>query len=247
MVNEDTVAIIDVLANDTDDDGDLLTVESVTQPANGTVINNGTDVTYTPNPNFNGADTFTYTITDGNGGIDVATVIISVIPANDDPVASDDSIATDEDVTVTIDVLANDTDVDGDVLIIQSVTQPTNGAAINNGADVIYAPNLNFNGVDTFTYIVIDGNGGTATASVTVAVIPANDDPVASDDSATTNEDEPVVVDVLLNDTDIDGDTLTVASVTQPANGTVINNGVDVTYTPSSQLQRNRYVYLYCQ
>ena len=232
--DEDTIRIVDVLANDTDADGDTLAVESVSQPTNGTVANNLTNVTYTPDLNFNGIDVFTYVAADGNGGTSMATVTVTVRSVNDDPVANDDNATTNEDTAITIDVLANDTDVDGDTLSIQSVSQPTNGTVINNGADLTYTPNLNFNGGDTFTYTIHDGYGGSATATVIVNINPVNDDPVANDDDATSNEDTAITIDVLANDTDVDGDTLTIQSVSQPTNGTVTHNGSDVTYTPNA-------------
>ena len=230
--DEDVPVAIDVLDNDSDPDGDGLVIQSVTQPANGSVVNNGTDVVYTPDPNFHGSDTFTYTASDGNGGTDTATVTVIVDPVNDPPVAQDDTETTDEDTPVTIGVLDNDSDPDGDSLVVQSVTQPTNGSTVNNGTDVVYTPDPDFHGSDTFTYTVSDGNGGTDTATVIVTVDPVNDPPVAQDDTDTTDEDTPVTIDVLDNDSDSDGDSLIVQSVTQPANGSVANNGSNVVYTP---------------
>ncbi|MEM7332261.1 MAG: tandem-95 repeat protein, partial [Chloroflexota bacterium] len=232
--DEDVAVIIDVLDNDSDLDGDNLTVDSVTDPANGAVFNNGTNVTYTPDADFNGADSFTYTIIDGNGGSNTATVNVTVNAVNDNPVAADDSQSTGENMAVTIDVLANDMDVDGDDLTIDSVTDPANGAVVNNGTDVTYTPADSFFGTDTFQYTVIDGNGGSATATVTVNVNDVNDAPVAVDDTASTDEGVAVTIDVLANDSDADGDTLTVDSVTDPANGVVVNNVTDVTYTPDA-------------
>jgi hypothetical protein len=231
--DEDVSVNIGVLSNDTDVDGDTLSIANVTQPVNGVVVNNGADVTYTPNANFNGTDSFTYTVSDGNGGTSTATVNLTINPVNDDPVAADDTVATDEDVSVLIDVLANDTDIDGDTLSVASVTQPANGLLVNNGTSVTYIPNPNFNGTDSFTYVASDGNGGTSTATVNLTINPVNDDPVAADDTAATDEDVPVSISVLSNDTDVDGDPLTVISVTQPANGTATNNGTDVTYAPN--------------
>jgi uncharacterized repeat protein (TIGR01451 family) len=169
---EDTPVIIDVLANDSDIDvGDTLSVSEVTQGANGSVTNNGGDVTYTPNSDFNGSDSFTYTVSDGNGGGDTATVNVTVNPVNDPPVAEDDIADTEEDTPVTIDVLANDSDIDGGTLTVSEVTQGANGLVTNNGGDVTYTPNADFNGSDSFTYTVSDGNGGTDTATVNVTVI----------------------------------------------------------------------------
>ena len=230
--SEDTALNINVLANDTDVDGDSLTVQSVTQGTNGSVFNNGTNVTYSPNPDFNGGDSFAYTVADGNGGTNSATVTVVVTAVNDAPVASDDPASTSEDTALNIDVLANDTDVDGNSLTVQSVTQGTNGTVTNNGIDVTYTPNADFNGSDSFAYTVSDGNGGTDTAAVNVTVNATDDDPVANDDSVSTSEDTAVNIDVLANDSDVDGDTLSVSAVTQGTNGTVTNNGIDVTYTP---------------
>ena len=232
--DEDVAATIDVLSNDTDVDGDTLSITSVTQPVNGVVANNGTDVTYTPDANFNGTDSFNYIVSDGNGGSDTATVTVTVNPVNDDPAATDDTAVTNEDMSVLVDVLANDTDIDGDSLSIASVTQPANGLLVNNGMDVTYTPNPNFNGTDTLNYTVSDGNGGTSTATVNITINPVNDNPVANDDTAAADEDVSISINVLSNDTDVDGDQLVVENVTQPANGTVTNNGADVTYTPNA-------------
>jgi LPXTG-motif cell wall-anchored protein len=236
---EDTPVDVVVLANDSDPEGDPLTVTGiVTTPANGTAVINGDNtITYTPDPNFSGVDAFQYEISDGNGGTDTAWVsFILVTPINDDPVAVDDPATTPEDTPVTVPVLTNDTDLDGDTLTVQSVTQPANGTVVDNGdGTVTYTPDPDFSGTDTFTYTITDGNGGTDTATVTVTVTPSgtNNDPAAADDAATTDEDTPVVISPLDNDTDADGDTLTMQSVTQPANGTVVINGDGtVTYTP---------------
>ncbi|WP_153559190.1 tandem-95 repeat protein, partial [Roseimaritima sediminicola] len=211
--DEDTAVTIDVLANDSDVDKDTLTVSQLTQPANGSaVVNNGGAIVYTPNANFHGIDTFTYTTSDGAGGTATATVTVTVNPVNDAPAADDDTATTDEDTAVTIDVLANDSDVDDDTLTVSQVTQPANGSAVvNNDGAIVYTPSANFHGIDTFTYTISDGAGGTDTATVTVTVNPVNDAPVADDDTATTDEDTAVTINVLANDSDVDGDTLTVS------------------------------------
>jgi len=234
--NEDTAVVVDVLANDSDIDGDTLSVESVGAASSGNVANNGNSVTYTPNPGFVGSDSFTYTVADGKGGTDTATVSITVTEFNNPPVANDDTDSTNEDTDVTILVLANDTDADpGDTLSVQSATNGSNGSVVNNGDSVTYTPNANFNGTDVFTYTVSDGKGGTDTGSVTVTVLAVNDPPSAGDDSAATDEDTAVVVDVLANDSDIDGDTLSVESATNGSNGIVVVNGDNtVTYTPDA-------------
>ena len=234
MTAEDTAVAIDVLANDSDPDGDGLSVDSITQPLSGTAIISGTAILYTPAANFNGSDVFTYTVSDGNGGTDAGLVTILVTPVNDAPEANDDGVTTAEDTAVVIDVLANDSDVDGDGLIITAITQGNNGAVGQIDGTVIYTPALNFNGSDVFTYTISDSQGGTDIALVTVTVEAVNDNPVANDDGASTDADTAVVIDVLANDSDVELDTLTITSVTLGSNGNTVNHGTDVTYTPHS-------------
>ncbi|WP_013325558.1 beta strand repeat-containing protein [Gloeothece verrucosa] len=259
--NEDTAVSIGVLSNDTDVDGNPLSIDSFTQGNSGTVTlnDNGTpgDTTddllvYTPNANFNGTDSFSYTISDGNGGTSTATVNVTVNPVNDAPVAVNNSATTNEDAAVSIGVLSNDTDVDGNPLSIDSFTQGNSGTVTlnDNGTPgdttddlLVYTPNANFNGTDSFTYRISDGNGGTSTATVNVTVNPVNDAPVAVNNSATTNEDTAVSIGVLSNDTDVDGNPLSIDSFTQGNSGTVTlnNNGTPgnttddlLVYTPNA-------------
>jgi len=234
---EDTPVVIPVLGNDTDPDTDPLSVTDATDPPNGSVtINPDGTITYTPGPNFNGVDSFDYTISDGVGGTDTATVTVTVEPVNDAPVAVDDSGTTPEDTAVVIPVLGNDTDADGGPFSVTAVTAAANGlTTVNADGTITYTPSPDFNGSDTFTYTVEDGSGGSATATVTVIVEPANDGPMAVDDEVTIPQDTPIVIPVLTNDTDIDGDPLTVTDVMDPANGSVtINADGTITYTPNS-------------
>ncbi len=245
-VAEDSGATaIDVLANDTDPDGGLLEVQSVMQPTNGAVAitGGGTGLTYTPNANYCNSppgttlDTFTYTL---NGGSST-TVTVTVTCVDDDPVAVADAATVAEDSGANaIAVLANDTDVDGGTIEVQSVTQPTNGAVAitGGGTGVSYTPNANYcnsppgTTLDTFTYTL---NGGSST-SVTVTVTCVDDPPVAVADAATVNEDSGAnAIAVLANDTDIDGGLIEVQSVTQPAGGAVAitGGGTGLTYTPN--------------
>jgi len=174
--NEDTAVTVNVLANDTDADaGDTLAVSNLTQPSHGTaVLNADQTVTYTPAADFNGADAFAYTATDGKASSNVATVTITVAPVNDPPTAQDDAASTVEETAVTINVLANDSDPDGDTLAVAALTQPANGSAtLNADQSITYAPDSGFTGTDAFTYTAADGNGGEDTATVTVTVNPA--------------------------------------------------------------------------
>ena len=238
----ETAAIIDVLANDTDADSgpSPLAVDSVTQGTNGSVTNNGGDVTYTPNAGFSGTDSFTYVATDGADTSNVATVTVTVAPqVNVPPVAVDDTASTAFETAVLIDVLGNDNDPDNfpGPLAVDSVTQGTNGAVLNNGGDVTYTPDAGFSGTDSFTYVATDGADTSNVATVTVTVAPqVNVPPVAVDDTASTAFETAVLIDVLGNDNDPDNfpGPLAVDSVTQGTNGAVLNNGGDVTYTPDA-------------
>jgi len=232
--DEDIAVIVNVLANDSDPDDDPLSVASVTQGASGTVgINPDNTVTYTPNPNFNGIDTFTYQAADGTANSNSATVTVTVNNVdNDPPVAVQDSIATDEDMPVVINVLANDSDPEGATLSVSSVTQPSNGTVVNNGTDVRYAPKANFNGSDSFTYTATDGTKYSSITTVTITVSSVNDTPVANSQSVTTAED--AAVDITLTGTDSDGDLLTYSVVAGPSNGTLSGNSPNPTYTPNS-------------
>jgi hypothetical protein len=229
VTNEDTPVSFNVLTNDSDPEGDVLRIDSWTDPANGTITVDPVTgaVTYTPDAGFSGNDSFTYIVCDDGTPSECvqALVEIDVLPVNDVPVAAPDAAATDEDTPVTIPVLANDSDPDGDPLTVAIVTPPANGSVTVHGDGTItYTPNPNFNGTDTFEYEACDPSGACSTAPVIVTVAPVADAPVAVDDSAVTDEDSPVTFVVLGNDSDPDGDVLSVDSVTQPANGSVVVN-----------------------
>ena len=207
--------VIDVVANDTDEDGNATIVLGsvmVTNASNGNAVNNfnGT-VTYTPDDGFDGGDNFTYTVEDDQGVIsNIATVVITVGP-NDPPVANDDlNNETDEDTSIDIDVTTNDDDPDGSIDPTTVTILPGGllfGTAVaNNDGTVTYTPNPNANGDDSFTYQVDDNLGLTSNvAQVSITIHPINDPPVANDDAASTPEDVSVTIDVIINDTDIEG------------------------------------------
>ena len=233
---EDTAITFDVLAGDTDVDGDTVVLQSFTQPSQGTVTQEPSgQLTYTPNADANGPDSFTYTVIDGNGGSDTATVTVNVQPVNDAPTAADvPNAAATEDTPLSIDLAQAVGDTEGDALTF-SFSAPAKGTVALDGTNVVYTPNPNENGADSFTYTINDGNGGVATATVTVDITPVNDNPVAADDSVATLEDAAITFDVLPGDSDVDGDTVTLQSFTQPSQGTVTQepNG-QLTYTPNA-------------
>ncbi len=225
-------------------DGDTLTIADVnTTDTSGTVIwdADGTLV-FTPGSNFIGTTTFTYTVSDGNV-TDIATVTVTVTdpddPASNSVSAVADSASTDTDTPVNIPVLVNDYDPENDDFNLTGIiTQPAHGkVSIENNGIVIYTADPAFVGTDTFEYELTDVNGNTDVAIVTVTVAdPANDQaPNAVADTAQTDLDIPVTIDVLGNDTHPNNDDLTIVSATTPANGTVtINPDGTITYTPNS-------------
>ncbi len=232
---EDNGITVNVLANDSDPDGDTIQVGSVTDGTNGTVVDNGNGtVTYTPDANFHGTDSFTYRAYDGADYSDPATVTITVDPVNDAPVAVNDAATTPQDTPLIIQALTNDTDVDGDILAIDSFTQGANGTVSDNGDGTLtYTPSGVTTGDDSFTYTVSDGKGGTDTATVNVNVTRVNAAPVAVDDTYTTDEDTQLVGAVLGNDTDGDDDPLTAVLVDGPTNGTLsLDPDGSFTYDP---------------
>ncbi len=234
---EDTPVGVDVLANDYDPDGilDVTSVAVVSGPASGsaTVQPDGS-ITYVPAPDFAGTDGFTYRVCDDGAACATAAVSITVTPVNDAPVAADDSATTAGTIPVTIEVLANDTDVDGslDPGSLAVVTPPSTGTATVQSGTIVYTPAGT--GVYTFTYAVCDDAALCDTAIVTVTVLPPNDPPTATDDSAGVAEDGVVDVAVTANDTDPEGslDPASLVIVSGPAAGTALVVGDLVRYRP---------------
>ncbi|MBL4659876.1 MAG: tandem-95 repeat protein [Alcanivoracaceae bacterium] len=215
-----SATFIDVLNNDSDPDNDTLTITDVLQPVNGSVVNNGTSLTYTPNMGFIGTDTFIYTIDDNNG--DQATAEVTITVENNAPVANSDSGVVVGTEALIINVLNNDIDSDGTVLIVKSVTQAQNGSVVNNeDGTVTYQANEGFDGLDSFSYIISDEDGAESTATVTITVEPEpveppepeNNLPIAVDDMLMIPVNASIDFNPLDNDSDPDGDVISVESV----------------------------------
>lgn len=255
VANPDTVTVVEdqsfpilVLLNDHDVDSDLnvASMKVVSGPANGRVsltTSNGSLI-YTPNAHFTGADSFTYTVEDVYGGIsNETTVSITVMPRNNAPMAVNDLVALSPDQSVSIAVTGNDTDLDiGDTLDLDTldlVTFPANGTAAVLGGEIRYTPDSTFTGTDSFTYTVRDSQGAMSNvATVIVNVLGSNELPVAANDAATVNEDDSVNINVLANDSDIDGelDMTSVMIMTAPQHGTAEVDALtgSVLYTPNA-------------
>jgi hypothetical protein len=228
--------VIEALGNDTDPENDTLTITSIATPANGTAIITGDGkISYTPNDDFAGTETFEYTITDGNGGTDTAKVTVTVDNNSPAPDALDDSASTVSGSKVVIDALSNDTDPENDTLTITHIATPENGSAnITGDGKISYTPNDNFTGTETFEYTISDGNGGPDTATVTVTVDDPNSNPVANDDYVEAEPGTKLIIDAIDNDSDPEGDTLTIIDGVAPTNGTSsLTPDGNISYTPN--------------
>jgi ELWxxDGT repeat protein/VCBS repeat-containing protein len=251
QTNEDTVLTVPVatglLANDSDPDGDQLTVVLETPPAHGTLeLNADGSFVFTPTADYNGPDSFTYRVSDGTLTSEPITVTLTIVAVNDAPVAVADSYTVNEDTTLTVDaasgVLQNDTDVEGDALTAELVTGPSHGTlTLNANGSFTYVPTANYNGADTFTYRAKDANGALSSPiTVTITVVAVPDPPTAGNDAATVvNDGTTHEVDVLANDSGApDGtQTLTITAVTQGTQAGVVTisaDGLKVLYKPAA-------------
>jgi len=221
-----------VLGNDNEMNGNPLAALLVSSTINGSLaLNPDGSFSYTPNPHFSGTDSFTYRADNGSATSNLATVTITVIAVNDIPVASNDSYIVPEDNSLVVDapgVLANDNDLDGNLLTAVLVSTTTNGVLnFNSDGSFSYTPNLNFNGTDTFTYLANDGASDGNVAMVTIMVTEFNDIPVAQNDAYETIGGSVLTVvapGVMANDTDADSNPLATILVTGPLFGTVTLN-----------------------
>ncbi|MBN9522042.1 tandem-95 repeat protein [bacterium] len=249
---EDTplvVAAPGVLGNDFDADVNAITAVLVSGPAHGTLALNSTygSFTYTPNGNYNGTDSFTYRVFDGTTYSDVATVSLTVTPVNDAPVAVNDSFTTYWDTPLTFtpaDIVANDTDPDGDALWSNMIDQASRGTLVATMQNfqiisLTYYPEAGYAGTATILYRPTDGTTtSNNVGTITITILPRNGTPVGTADGYTTAEDTPLTVaapGVLGNDSDPDGDTLSAILTASPAHGgLILNPNGSFTYRPDA-------------
>ena len=204
----------------TDVEGDALSYAIVSSISNGTLEGvSSNSVKYTPDQDFNGTDTFTYLANDGNLDSNVATVTITINAVNDAPVTDDISTTTDEDNVLTGDLSNFISDIDGDNLTLIAATNPANGSATFSGTQLTYTPNQDYNGTDSFTYKVNDGELDSNTSTITITINPVNDAPISENITVSAYKNTPVEFD--LDATDVDGDAIDWGFGTTPANGTL--------------------------
>ncbi len=259
--DEDTASEIDVdtLIGDVDiltnDDEIAVSIQKSGEPAHGTAKVNGTKITYTPNDDFNGTDEIVYTVTDSKGASDTGIIHVTIHPVNDAPKAANDETTVQEDTAKEILVLANDGDIDTDDILnqspakqplISSVTDGAHGKATTDGSKIVYTPDENYNGKDTITYVLTDGTLEDS-ASVAITITQRNDAIHAEDDSAKTNDEDKITLDVLNNDWDVDTDkalneddlhqsaSFRITAVGTPKNGKAEIVDGKIEYTPNDR------------
>jgi hypothetical protein len=224
------------LTNDTDPDGDALVIVSAGPSPNGVLLLLGDDtLRYAPRGEVVGEERIPYVVRDAGGLTDIGEIVVTVAVRPGAPRAYDDDAATRASELVNIDVLANDSAPAGALRLVD-LGGPRGGTASIEGSEVRYAPRAGFVGVDQFTYTAEDAALQRATATVVVRVAGGspvlNTEPIARDDEAQTTEDEAVLIDVLGNDADFDGDPLDVVALSSPRQGTAVAEGDLVRYTP---------------
>lgn len=247
-VNEDSTSnSLLVLANDTVQGSTVLNVTAIGALSNGgtaSIASDGKSINYTPASNFNGSESFTYTVRDQNGAEATATVTVQVTAINDPPVANPDVVSITENTTNnTINVLTNDTTGPdtGETLTVTSVGTPSQGGTVtvgSGGLSIVYSPKAGFKGTETLTYVLSDGKGGTATGTVTVTVVEANPPPTAVNDTATMAEDgDTISIDALANDSTSDsGETISIVAVgaTNKGGTATLNTQGKISYKPAA-------------
>jgi len=238
QTNEDTSVVIKILDNDSDADNDVLTVTDAhtTTPGGMVSLNKDNTLTFVPVSDFNGEVNLSYTVTDSHGSIESASVTVIINPINDLPVAINDTAETIEDSAITINVLNNDFDGDFDELKVTFASSSKGRITINTDNTLLFTPTENVNGSALITYTISDEKGGTSSAEVNVSILAVNDAPDLSNDTVQTNEDTPVIINILDNDNDVDNDALTVTDVhtITPGGMVSLNRDNTLTFVPVS-------------
>ncbi len=248
---------IPILDNDSDPENGVLTVSlyPANGPTNGTLLLNGDSIIYTPNQNFTGTDAFDYIICDDGLPSQCDTTVVTVTVPNDAPIAINDTTSTLENISVTIQVVANDSDPNNDIISINPVlvNNPANGSVtLNANGTFTYTPSLGYNGADEFQYQICDDDLPKLcdTATVFILIGAVNDAPLAVDDTFTTPEDTPISGTIIANDNDPENGTLSVNTtpIEETNNGDlVLNSNGTFTYTPDLNFTgRDTFLYEVC-
>ncbi len=232
-LSEDTPGDLVLAGNDADND--TLTFEIVDHPGYGTVTGTPPNIRYTPAADFFGNDAFSFVVRDGSSVSAPATLSLTVTPVNDLPVGTGLSVTLEEDSQAT--VALSGTDVDGDALTFTVTGSPSHGTLSGTLPNLTYVPAANFNGTDSFEFVVADASANSSTTVVSLTVTPVNDAPAASSQSISLAED--TTADVLLSGTDVEGTTLTFSIVEAPQHGSLSGQGAELRYTPTTNFNGN--------
>ncbi len=225
---EDTAVAITLSGSDADNDP--ISHMLLSTPSHGTLTGTAPNLTYTPDPDFNGQDSFTFKVNDGSDDSTEARVSITVEPVQDAPVADAQAVTTAEDTAVAITLSGSDTD--GDPISYMLLSTPSHGTLSGTAPNLTYTPDPDFNGQDSFTFKVNDGADDSVAATVSISVTASADAPIADAQSVSTDED--TAVNIILSGSDVDGDSLTFVVIAEPANGTLSGTAPNLTYTPHS-------------
>jgi Tol biopolymer transport system component len=237
--SEDAPRTVVLTGNDVD--GDALAFAIASSPAHGTLTGTRPAVTYTPAANYNGADSFTFTINDGTATSSAVPVMINVAPVDDVPVISGAALSGNEGENIPLPLPLKD--IDGEYLTYTVSTAPAKGSIIGAGASLSFN-SLDGNGNITFALTASDGHSSSMAATFTVVVTPVADAPVAVDDIGIATPEQSLRLSVLANDNELDGDTMSVQSVGTPLHGTVTLDGDDVIYkTTTGNIATDKFTY----
>jgi Tol biopolymer transport system component len=230
ILNEDTSVATTLTSSDIDGGPGPVRYAIVTPPVHGTLSGIAPLLTYVPDANYNGDDSFTYTASDGAATSASATVTLTVFPVHDSPVAISSSVTTAEDTPVAITLQGSNPD--GGAIDFFLDTVPSDGVLTGSGANLTYTPAPNTNGTRSFRFRTFAGGELSAPATVTITITPVNDPPTTVDDYLEANPSEPLRFSVISNDFDLEGDSFELTSIDEPAHGTLENDGNGFVYTP---------------
>jgi len=227
---EDTALVLTLSATDADLPANTLTYSVVSEPSHGVLSGTVPDLTYTPDANYYGGDSFTFKVNDGLANSPEATIAITVDAVNDIPTADAQSVTTDEDTADPITLTG--ADIETLTLSFAVVTEPAHGVLSGTAPSLIYTPDPDYYGPDSFTFKVNDGTADSAPALVSIAVNSMNDAPIADAQNVTTEKNIPETI--TLTGSDLEGSALTYDIVTNPAHGSLSGTAPNITYTPNT-------------
>jgi hypothetical protein len=232
QVNEDGSTAVTLTGSDVETANNALIFNIIDGPAHGSLTGTEPNLTYTPDADYFGPDSFTFTVNDGSLTSEPATVTIDILSVNDVPEAFAQSVTVDEDGTVDIVLTGDDLETETPALIFEIDTQPLNGNLVLSGNTATYEPAEDYNGSDSFTFTVNDGEDSSSPALVTITVNPVNDQPIADSASVAVDEDDTVEITLTGSDVDTASESLIFAVVDGPIRGVLTGTAPNLAYVP---------------